>query len=201
MQAVMFFGDYGETIERVAIPAELMEKADELHAEMLDQLSLVSDELTEAMLEEKVTPEVIRAALRKGTIELKCTPVMCGSALGNKAVQLLLDGVCSYLPDPRQVENIALDLDKNEEPVVLESNPDKPLVMLAFKLEDGRYGQLTYIRVYSGLIKKDDFIVNSRNGKKVKVGRLVRMHSDDREEITNAGAGDICAVFGCLFFF
>ncbi|MFT3697272.1 MAG: elongation factor G [Kofleriaceae bacterium] len=196
MQSFKFYGDNGEQIERGPIQADLVDKANELRAEMLDQLSLVSDELTEAMLEDKVTPELIRAALRKGTIELKCTPVMMGSALGNKAVQLLLDGVCSYLPDPREVENVALDLDKEEAPVVLTSDPAKPLVMLAFKLEDGRYGQLTYIRIYQGTIKKDEFIVNSRNGKKVKVGRLVRMHSDDREEITDAGAGDICAVFG-----
>ena len=196
MQAFTFYGDNGETIERGPIPADLIDKANELRAEMLDHLSLVSDELTEAMLEDKVTPDVIRAALRKATIALKCTPVMLGSALGNRAVQLLLDGVCSYLPDPREVENVALNLSKAEEPVVLESNPDKSLVMLAFKLEDGRYGQLTYIRVYQGKVKKDDFIVNSRNGKKVKVGRLVRMHADDREDITDAGAGDICAVFG-----
>jgi len=196
MQAFTFFGDNGETIERGPIPADLMEKAQEMRGEMLDGLSLVSDELTEAMLEDKVTPDVIRKCLREATIALKCTPVMCGSALGNKGVQLLLDGVCNYLPDPRQVENVALDLDKNEEPLVLESNPDKPLVMLAFKLEDGRYGQLTYVRVYQGKVKKDDFIVNSRNGKKVKVGRLVRMHADDKEEIIDAGAGDICALFG-----
>jgi elongation factor G len=196
MQSFKFYGDNGETIERGPIQADLVEKAAEMRAEMLDNLSLVSDELTEAMLEDKVTPEVIRAALRKATIALKCTPVMMGSALGNKAVQLLLDGVCSFLPDPREVENVALNLSKDEEPVVLESTPDGPLVMLAFKLEDGRYGQLTYIRVYSGKLKKDDFIVNSRNGKKVKVGRLVRMHSDDREDITDTGAGDICAVFG-----
>src|SRR4029077_17407856 len=157
MQAFKFYGDNGETIERGPIPADLQEQAEKFRHEMLDNLSLVSDELTEAMLEEKVTPELIRAALRKATIALKCTPVMMGSALGNKAVQLLLDGVCSYLPEPREVENIALDLDKSEEPIVLESNPEKPLVMLAFKLEDGRYGQLTYVRIYQGQINKDDF--------------------------------------------
>jgi len=196
MQAFTFYGDNGETIERGPIPAELVEQAQKMREEMLDNLSMVNDELTEAMLEEKVTPEVIRSALRTATIALKCTPVMCGSALGNKGVQLLLDGVCNFLPEPRDVENIALDLDKGEEPVVLQSDMSKPLVMLAFKLEDGRYGQLTYVRIYQGQINKDDFVVNSRNGKKVKVGRLVRMHSDDKEEITEAGAGDICAIFG-----
>ena len=196
MQSFKFYGDNGETIERGPIQADLVDKANEMRAEMLDGLSLVSDALTEAMLEDKVTPELIRAELRKATIALKCTPVMMGSALGNKAVQLLLDGVCNFLPDPREVENIALNLSKEEEPVVLSSDFDKPLVMLAFKLEDGRYGQLTYIRIYQGKLQKDDFIVNSRNGKKVKVGRLVRMHADDREDITDAGAGDICAVFG-----
>jgi elongation factor G len=196
MQAFKFYGDNGETIERGPIPAELAEEAQRLRDEMLDQLSMVNDELTEAMLEEKVTPDLLRKCLRDSTIALKCTPVMLGSALGNKGVQLLLDGVCTYLPDPRDVENVALDLDKEEAPVVLSSDPSKPLVMLAFKLEDGRYGQLTYVRVYQGKIKKDDFIVNARNGKKVKVGRLVRMHSDDKEDITEAGAGDICAMFG-----
>jgi elongation factor G len=196
MQSYKFFGDNGEIIERGAIPEDMIEQSQKAREEMLDQLSMVNDELTEAMLEDKVTPEIIRKCLRASTIALKCTPVMMGSALGNKAVQLLLDGVCHYLPEPRDVENIALDLDNGEAPQVLSSDPKKPTVLLAFKLEDGRYGQLTYIRVYQGEVKKDDFIVNTRTGKKVKVGRLVRMHSDDKEDITEAGAGDICALFG-----
>ena len=196
MVAYKFYGDNGETIERGAIPADMQEQSQKARDEMLDQLSMVNDTLTEAMLEDKVTAEVIRKSLRESTIALKCTPVMLGSALGNKGVQLLLDGVCSFLPEPRDVENIALNLSKEEEPVVVISESKAPLVMLAFKLEDGRYGQLTYVRIYQGKVAKDDFIVNSRNGKKVKVGRLVRMHSDDKEDITEAGAGDICALFG-----
>jgi elongation factor G len=196
MQAVTFEGDNGEIITRAEIPAEMADQAHKYREEMLDQLSMVSDELTHAILEDHVTPELIRKCLREATIALKATPVMMGSAYKNKAVQLLLDGVTYYLPEPREVENIALDLDKAEAPVILEANNDRPLVLLAFKLEDGRYGQLTYLRVYQGALRRDEFIVNSRTGKKVKVGRLVRMHSDDMEDIEDVAAGDICAMFG-----
>jgi len=196
MVAIRFHGDAGNQIEHSAIPAELADEAARLREEMLDALSMVSDELTEAILEERVTAELIRKCLREATLALKATPVMLGSALGNKGVQLLLDGVCQYLPDPHEVQNVALDLDQEEAPVTLTSADDQPLVLLAFKLEDGRYGQLTYVRIYQGTLKKDGFIHNTRSGKKVKVGRVVRMHSDDKEDITEATAGDICALFG-----
>src|SRR6476661_7669045 len=130
-------------------------------------------------------------------IALKMTPVFIGSAYKNKGVQLLLDGVNMYLPNPKEVTNIALDQDKNEEKVILESDPKKPFVGLAFKLEDGRYGQLTYMRIYQGSLAKGDFIVNnSNNQKRVKVPRLVRMHSNEMNDIETTSAGDIVALFG-----
>ena len=197
MRSIRFSGDFGNNIEYGAIPPGMADEAARLREEMLDNLSMVNDELTEAIPEGSVTPEAIRKALRDSTIALKCTPVMMGSALGNKGVQLLLDGVAYYLPDPRQVENVALDLDKDEAPVVLSSDSSKPLVMLAFKLEDGRYGQLTYMRIYQGTVSKGDFIVNnSANGKRIKVPRLVRMHSNEMNDIDSASAGDIVALFG-----
>ena len=111
-------------------------------------------------------------------------------------MQTLLDAVGRYLPAPTDVTNDALDQDKSEEKITLATDPDKPLVALAFKLEDGRYGQLTYMRIYQGTIKKGEFIYNQSNGKKVKVPRIVRMHSDDMEDIDQAYAGDIVALFG-----
>jgi elongation factor G len=196
MKAFRFEGPNGDKIVEIPIPDTMLEEAKAEREKMLDSLSMCSDELTEAMLEEKVTPELIHRALRKATVELKVTPVLIGSAYKNKGVQLLLNAVVAYLPDPTEVVNEAVDLDKNEEKIVLDSDQSKPSASYAFKLEDGRYGQLTYIRVYQGTIRRDDTIVNTRTGKKHKIGRLVRMHADEMEEIQDAAAGDIVALFG-----
>ncbi|HZI94510.1 MAG TPA: elongation factor G [Patescibacteria group bacterium] len=196
MKALYFDGDNGETRRVEKIPDSLRAEAEKKRHDMLESVSMFSDELMEAILEEKVTEELIRAAVRKGTLSLGLTPVFCGSAYKNKAVQPLLDAVTHYLPAPTEVVNEALDLEHDEEKIVLKSDPDAPLVALAFKLEEGRFGQLTYIRVYQGSMKKGDSIVNSRTGRDVKVGRLVRMHADEMEDIVDAAAGDIVALFG-----
>jgi elongation factor G len=197
MKAVYFDGEQGQDVRHEEIPAELRDEAEEKRAELLDAVSMFSDELMEAMLEEKDIPaELIHEAIRRGTLALELAPVMLGSAYKNKGIQLLLDAVKLYLPCPTDVENTALDLNNGEAEVKVSNNPADPLVALAFKLEDGRYGQLTYVRTYQGVLKKGDFIVNTRTGKKVKIGRLVRMHSNEMEEIEEAGSGDIVALFG-----
>src|SRR5438477_5788442 len=163
---------------------------------MLEAVSMYSDELMEAVLEDKATPEQIHAAIRNGTIALDLTPVFLGSAYKNKAIQPLLDAVTRYLPSPVEVTNEALDLSKGEAKVTLKSDVTAPFVALAFKLEEGRFGQLTYIRIYQGQLRKGDTIVNGRTGRDVRVGRLVRMHSDEMEDIQDAASGDIVALFG-----
>ena len=197
MKALYFdSGNDGLQVREAEIPEELKAEAEAKREEMLDAVSMFSDELMEAMLEENVTPELIKDAVRKGTISLQLCPVFMGSAYKNKGIQPLLDGVVNYLPNPTEVENVALDLDNNEKEVVLESNPDKPTVILAFKLEDGQFGQLTYIRVYQGKIKKGDTLYNTRTRKKFNVGRLIKMHASEMEDISECGCGEIAALFG-----
>jgi len=197
MKANYFEGENGENVVIKDIPAEMMEDAEMAREEMIDAVSLFSEDLTDAILEEKeITEELIMQAVRTGTIERQMTPVFLGSAYKNKAVQPLMDAVINYLPSPLDIENEAIDLDNNEEAVILESNFDKPTVALAFKLEDGQYGQLTYIRVYQGCINKGDTLINSRDGKKMKAGRLIRMHSAQTEEVEAIPAGHIGAMFG-----
>ena len=196
MKAFRFEGENGEHVVEEEIPAESLDEAKSAREEMLDAVSMFSDELTEAILEERVSEELINAAIRKGTISLDLTPVMLGSAYKNKGVQLLLNAVTKYLPNPTDVENMGVDLSNNEAPIAISADPNKPLVSLAFKLEDGRYGQLTYVRVYQGTLAKGMTITNMRTQKRHKVGRLVRMHANEMEDIEKSECGDIVALFG-----
>ncbi len=196
MKGYYFEGPNGEQIRTDEIPSDLREEAEARREEMLDAVSMFSDELTEAILEDRVTEELIYDAVRQGTISLELTPVFLGSAYKNVGVQLVLDAVTKYLPEPNDVKNFALDLDNNENEVRLSLNSEDPFIALAFKLEVSRYGQLTYIRIYQGSLKKGDTIFNTRTKKKVKVGRLVRMHADKMEDVERTDAGDIVALFG-----
>jgi elongation factor G len=196
MKAYYFDGDNGENIREEEIPDNLQAQADEYREIMLDAVSMFSDELMESMLEENVKEEQIKDAIRAGTLSMDLTPVFMGSAYKNKGVQLLLNAVNRYLPNPAEIKNMAVDLGNEEAEVEVYTDNSKPLVVLAFKLEDGRYGQLTYVRVYQGTLKKGDTIYNMRTGKKVKVGRLIRMHSNEMQDIDDTCAGDIVALFG-----
>jgi elongation factor G len=196
-QALYFDGENGENIRTGSIPETLLEQAEQHREALIDAASLFSDDLTEAILEERDIPEeLVYEALRRGVLTREITPVFMGSAYKNKGVQPLLDAVTRLLPCPADIQNEALDTDADEKPVTLTSDPEAPVVALAFKLEDGQYGQLTYIRVYQGSLKKGDTIYNVRTGKKVKIGRLVRMHSDQMEDIDIIPAGYIGALFG-----
>jgi elongation factor G len=200
MKAYYFEGDAGETVREDEVPAALLEEAKLHRHQLIEKVADFDDHIAEKFLDGKdseLTAEEINPVIRKATLALKATPVFCGSALKNKGVQVLLQGVIDYLPNPTQVVNEAHDQLKNEEKVQLQSVPDKPFVGLAFKLEDGRFGQLTYMRIYQGKVAKGDFIVNCSAGqKKVKVPRLVRMHSNEMHDINVASAGDIVAMFG-----
>ncbi|NNB91712.1 elongation factor G [Corallococcus exiguus] len=198
MKAFYFDGENGETVREEAIPADMLDEAKLRRDEMIEGIANVDDVLGEAFLMDPgaIDEEQLRAAVRRATIALKMTPVMCGSAYKNKGVQLLLNAVCSYLPNPKEATNEALDQKNNEAKIILESDASKPFVGLAFKLEDGRYGQLTYMRIYQGKVSKGDFIFNQVNQKKVKVPRIVRMHASEMHDVSEATAGDIVALFG-----
>ena len=197
MKAVYFDGANGEDVRIENIPQDLLEEALKGREDLIDSASMFSDQLTEAVLEEQeVTQDMILSAVRTGTLTRRLTPVFMGSAYKNKGVQPLLDAVTKLLPCPYDVKNEALDMDNGETPVTLSAELNKPLVALAFKLEEGQYGQLTYIRVYQGSLSKGDTIFNVRNGKKIKVGRVVRMHADQMEDIETIPAGYIGALFG-----
>ena len=196
MKAYTFTGDNGEEIHEGPIPADMAEDAAKFRTELLENVSVFSEDLMMEMLDGEPSEATLVKAIRDATIALKLVPVFLGSAYKNKAVQLLLNGVAKYLPAPTDVNNVAVDLNNNEAKVVVKSEVNAPFISLAFKLEDGRYGQLTYIRIYAGVLRKGDQIENARSRKRVKVGRLVRMHSNEMADIEDACAGDIVALFG-----
>jgi elongation factor G len=196
MKALYFGGPYGEEVAKEEIPAHLLDEAHRRRDELLDTASMFSDALMEAIFDNAVTEDLIHEAIRQGSLKRALTPVFLGSAYKNLGVQPLLDGVTHYLPSPKDVENVALDLDQNGQGVRLSSNSDAPLVALAFKLEVTPYGQLTYLRIYQGSLQKGGELTNTRTRKRLKVGRLVRMHADEMEEIHEGRAGDIVALFG-----
>lgn len=185
MKAIYNEGVKGnQIVESDDIPESVKAFAEEKRAELIEQLSEADETLCDLFLDEKPISNLdIAQAIRRATVSLKFTPVFVGSAIKNTAVQPLLDGVCAYLPNPGEINNQALDptLPSHAPPVPLAPASDAPLVGLAFKLEEGRYGQLTYMRVYQGELRRGSVIYNARTGKKVKVPRLVRMHSNEME--------------------
>ena len=200
-EAMYFDGDNGETIRREPCPANIKDGVEEYRLKLVEALGDFNDEIAEAFLEGEgpnVTAEQMRPVIRKATLSLELTPVFVGSAFKNKGVQHLLDGVLEFLPNPTEVTNKAFEIGSGgkETEVILASDAAKPLCALAFKLEEGKYGQLTYIRIYQGSITKGDSIYNTRTGKKSKVGRLVRMHADEMQDIEESSAGHIAALFG-----
>lgn len=196
MKAYYFDGEKGDDIREEEIPSELLEQAKEYRGIMFDKVSMFSDEMMELMLEEKeVSEELLRKTIREATLKRELTPVFMGSAYKNKGVQLLLNAVNMYLPSPLDCQYFATDNSNNEQ---VEVFPDfnKPTIVMAFKITEEKFGQLTYTRVYQGQLKKGDSYLNPRTGKSTRVGRIVRMHSNDREDVDVAGAGDIVAMVG-----
>lgn len=198
------------------IPESVLELAKQKRMELIEQLAEVDDEMGEIFLNDQEPSQTqLVEAIRRTTVGLKFSPVFLGSAIKNTAVQPLLDGVCTYLANPAESEVVAHDtsLPASAPPVALVPAAAAPLVALAFKLEEGRFGQLTYMRVYQGTMKKGQFIFHGRTGKRIKVPRLVRMHSNEMEvskadflafislhlslqDIDEIGPGEICAIFG-----
>ncbi len=196
-KAIYNKGEKGETLEEGEIPANLVDVVEEKRLEMLETVSMFDEAIMEGLLEDQdPTPEAFHAAVRKGVLANELVPVFMGSAFKNKGVQLLMDAVNRYLPAPMEVPNTAKEVGNEDVVVELEADDNKPLVSMAFKLTDEQFGQLTYTRIYQGTLSKGMTIVNSRTGKRVRLGRLLRMHSDDRENIDSAGAGDIVAMVG-----
>ena len=198
MKKVKFLGEHGEKIELSEIPEELKSYAEDWRHKMVEKISETDDALTNKYLEGKeMTIEELRAALRRATLASKLVPVFCGSALKNKGVQLMLDGVVDYLPSPLDMPPVKGINPKNGAEEIREAKDDAPFAALAFKLQTDPYvGQLTYFRVYSGTLKAGSYVLNSVNGDQERVGRILRMHANTREELKEISAGNIGAIVG-----
>ena len=198
MNATIYQEDDGKNYEVVEIPAEYKAKAEEYRNKMIESLAETDDVLLEKFFNgEEFTKEEIKNAIRKGTLELKINPVLCGTALRNKGVQPLLDAIVDYLPSPIDVENIKGVNPDNEQEEERESSDDAPFAGLAFKIMDDKFvGNLTFFRVYSGSLKSGSYVYNPRTQKRERIGRIVRMHANNRQEIDEIFAGDIAALVG-----
>lgn len=197
LKAYYFHGSSGEKVVTEEIPANMEAIAQEKRRELIEAVSDVDDKLAEAFLaDEPISSSDLQEAIRRATIAQKFIPVFMGSAFKNKGVQTLLDGVVNYLPCPLDVNNYALDQANNEEKITLPGTPVGPLVALAFKLEERAFALLTYLRIYGGVIRRGAVMTNVNTGRRVKISKLVLMHSDDMEDIQEAHAGQIVAVTG-----
>jgi elongation factor G len=196
-RAYYFDGENGEKVREEAVPADMVAEVEEYREKLLDAASNFDDAMVEKILEGgDITDAEIHNAIKVGTQTLKLTPVFMGSAFKNKGVQLLLNAVARYLPSPITCQKPkAIDNDTKEKIDLIPDNT-KPLVCMAFKITDEQFGQLTYTRIYQGTLNKGDTIINTRTKKRVRVGRLVRMNANDRENIETVGSGDIIAIIG-----
>ncbi len=197
MQAYRYMDDAGKDIRVEAIPADLLDVANEYHTKLLEAVAEADEDLIEKYLEgELITEDEIRNALRKGTVAGQIVPVLCGSAYKNKGVQLLLDAVIDYLPAPSDVDAITgKDPDRGTE-LTRKPLDEEPFSALAFKIATDKYGLLTFFRVYSGTLSTGQTILNSGKGRKERIGRIVRMHANSREDVDMVYAGDIAAIVG-----
>ena len=199
MKAIVWEDDLGKDPKITDIPADMLKQAEDARAKMVEKIAELDDELTMKFLEvQEITVDELKTALRKGVIATKCAPVFCGSSLKNKGVQVMLDAVIDYLPSPADIASIKASEPGNpENEFELPAQDDAPLSALVFKIVTDPYvGRLAYVRIYSGVLSQGQTIQNSTKGKKERIGRLIRMHADHREYITEIRSGDIGAVLG-----
>lgn len=196
-KAYMYKDDLGQNIEETEIPAEFKDQVEELRAELIEKVAELDEELTMKYLEgEEITVPELKAALRKGVCEVKIFPVVCGSSYRNKGVQLMLDAVIDYLPSPVDVPSIQGHLEDGSE-VERHSSDEEPFAALAFKIMTDPYvGKLTFFRVYSGILQSGSYVLNATKGKRERIGRILQMHANSRQEISEVYAGDIAAAVG-----